>query len=220
MKRIPEEELMDGFEQVQAYAEADFDEANTLFVDSFQQCFGEHLKGRGLDLGCGPADIVCRLAELNPEMKFDAVDGSEAMLAWAERSISRKGLAKRINLLNCYLPCHDLPVDRYAVITSNSLLHHMREPHDFWQMIANYSEPGTKVMVMDLLRPADTEAAHSLVNQHAADAPEILRADFYNSLLAAYRPDEIEKQLDMAVLKALQVQVVSDRHWLVSGQIG
>ncbi len=220
MQRVPEAELMEELEQARAYAEADFDEANTLFVDSFVQSFGKGLKGRGLDLGCGPADIVCSLAKINPEMKFDAVDGSEAMLDWAKRNISRQALTDRVNVLNCYLPCHDLPVDRYSVITSNSLLHHMREPRDLWQMIVDYSEPGTKVVVMDLLRPADTDAARFLVEQYAADAPDILRSDFYNSLLAAYRPDEIEAQLAEAGLNGLQVRVVSDRHWLVSGQIG
>jgi ubiquinone/menaquinone biosynthesis C-methylase UbiE len=152
MQRIPEVELMEGTEQAQAYAEADFDEANSLFVDNFQQRFGNYLQGRGLDLGCGPADIVCRLAEFNPDMKFDAVDGSAAMLTWAEQRIREQGLSDKISLLQCHLPCHDLPLERYTVITSNSLLHHMSKPHDFWQMIAHYSEAGTKVMVMDLLR--------------------------------------------------------------------
>ena len=220
IERIPEPELMDGAEQAQAYAEADFEEANTLFVSSFRQHFGEVIEGRALDLGCGPADIVCQLAGVYPKLQFDAVDGSAAMLAWAERTVAKYNLADRVALLKRHLPCSDLPVEWYEVITSNSLLHHMHNPHDFWRMIASYSFSGTRVMVMDLLRPINIEQAHLLVEHYAADAPAILRSDFYNSLLAAYRPDEVEAQLKSAGLAGLEVKVVSDRHWLVSGRRG
>lgn len=82
-----------------------------------------------------------------------------------------------------------------------------------------YAEPGTRVMVMDLLRPASVTAANDLVAQYAADAPQVLRQDFYRSLLAAYRPQEIVLQLSRAGLAPLDVQVVSERHWLVSGRL-
>ena len=48
---------------------------------------------------------------------------------------------------------------------------------------------------MDLLRPHSHEAAAELVRLHAGDAPPVLVRDFMNSLLAAYRPDEVARQL-------------------------
>jgi hypothetical protein len=58
-----------------------------------------------------------------------------------------------------------------------------------------------------------------LVNLHSADAPDILREDFYNSLLAAYTPWEVSEQLLAAGLDRLKIEIVSDRHWIVHGRI-
>ncbi len=52
------------------------------------------------------------------------------------------------------------------------------------------------------------------------ESPQILREDFRNSLAAAHRPEEIVEQLDRAGLGPhLRVDVVSDRHLVVSGQL-
>jgi hypothetical protein len=72
---------------------------------------------------------------------------------------------------------------------------------------------------MDLLRPDTRERATQLVEQYAQNEPEILRRDFFNSLLAAYRLDEVTAQLHQAGLSQLQVKVVSDRHFIVWGNI-
>jgi hypothetical protein len=72
---------------------------------------------------------------------------------------------------------------------------------------------------MDLLRPESTEAAQALVEQYAADAPAILRRDFYNSLLAAYTEDEVAAQLAEMNLSRLLIDVPDDRHWMAGGII-
>jgi cyclopropane fatty-acyl-phospholipid synthase-like methyltransferase len=219
MQRIPEPELMEGAEQAQAYAEADFSEANTLFVESYIHHFGDEVSGTMLDLGCGPADIVCRLAEQYPQLRIDAVDGSAAMLAWARRRIDTAGMQQRVNLIHAHLPVQPLPHRHYDSIISNSLLHHMNDATDFWQLVRHHSCPGTRVMVMDLCRPADRQAAQTLLERYAADAPTVLRHDFYHSLLAAYRVEEIKRQLTNAGLAMLEVKVVSDRHWMAVGLV-
>lgn len=219
MQRIPEPELMDSPDQAQAYADADFEEANTLFSDSIGAHFGTRLEGMALDLGCGPADIVCCLAHRYPGLHFYAVDGSAPMLVMGETVVAQHGLADRVTLLQRYLPCDDLPLTQYDLITSNSLLHHMHDPNDFWNMIVKFGRTDTRVLVMDLLRPQNEASAQALVEQYAADAPQVLRTDFYNSLFAAYRPDEIRAQLKQVGLDGLEVKVVSDRHWQVCGRL-
>ena len=72
---------------------------------------------------------------------------------------------------------------------------------------------------MDLMRPASEQQAQELVDTYAADAPAILREDFYNSLLAAYRSEEVSDQLVQAGLDHLKIQTASDRHWIVSGTL-
>jgi hypothetical protein len=59
----------------------------------------------------------------------------------------------------------------------------------------------------------------ALVDRYAEGAPDILREDFYNSLLAAYTVEEITQQLAQAGLESLEATTISDRHWLVSGTL-
>jgi hypothetical protein len=57
------------------------------------------------------------------------------------------------------------------------------------------------------------------VDRYATKEPGILRRDFYNSLLAAFTEDEVAAQLAEMNLSRLIVDVVDDRHWVVSGII-
>jgi hypothetical protein len=88
-----------------------------------------------------------------------------------------------------------------------------------WESVARLGAPGAAVQVMDLMRPASEQQAQELVDTYAADAPAILREDFYNSLLAAYRSEEVSDQLVQAGLDHLKIQTASDRHWIVSGTL-
>lgn len=218
MERIPEPELMTDPEQARAYAAADFSEPHDYFVQLFREHFPEGIgEGLVLDLGCGPADISVRFARTYTDCRILGVDGARAMLDEGLRAVAAAGLAERIHLMEGYLPGAALPAVSYAAVISNSLLHHMRSPRDFWQTVAKQAAPGTPVCVMDLMRPADEAQVEALVAAHAADAPAVLCRDFHRSLLAAYRPDEVQGQLEEAGLMHLSAAAVSDRHWLVAG---
>jgi ubiquinone/menaquinone biosynthesis C-methylase UbiE len=218
MRRIPEPELMNDQAQAQAYAAADFSEPHGRFIELFAERFPEiRPGGLVLDLGCGPADISIRFARAYPGCRIVGVDGAPAMLAEAERAVAAAGLAGRVQLVQGYLPGARFPHAGYDVILSNSLLHHMRDPVALWETVKSSAKPGAPVFVMDLLRPHGTRAARALVELYAAGEPELLQRDFYNSLCAAYRPEEIEAQLEKTGLMQLKVEVVSDRHWVAYG---
>ena len=221
MQRIAEpEELMNDPAQALAYARADFAEANQLFIDLVTRQAGEDLHGMLLDLGCGPADIPIALAHRHPGLQIDALDGAPAMLELARKNILDDNIAgERIHLRCSYLPCDDLPPKAYALVVSNSLLHHLGDPMVMWQTVADTAMPGGHVVVMDLARPNSMLAAEALVETYALGEPEVLRRDFHNSLLAAYTIDEVVDQLRAAGLHGLAVTMVSDRHLAVSGRI-
>ena len=221
MERIPEpEELMDDAEQALAYAQADFSEANGLFVDLLQRQSPGPLSGRLLDLGCGPADIPLEISRQHPALQIDAVDGARSMLDLAQRKIdANEELKDRIELYCEHLPCANLPEKAYRLIISNSLLHHLTNPQVMWQTVAACAQPGAHILVMDLTRPASELAVDSLVETYAIDAPDVLRKDFRNSLFASYSVAEVEAQLQTAGLHSLKVSLVSDRHLAVSGRI-
>lgn len=219
MERIPEPELMTDPEQARAYASADFSEPHDRFVELFGERFPGYIPdGLVLDLGCGPADISIRFARAYPGCRILGVDGARAMLDEGLRAVAAAGLAERVQLVEGYLPGTSLPDVTYTAVISNSLLHHLRTPGVLWETIAAVVKPGTPVAIMDLMRPDSEQTVTQLVETHAADAPAILRRDFYRSLLAAYRPDEIRIQLQAAGLSHLSAEAVSDRHWMVAGR--
>lgn len=220
MEREPEPELMDDAEQAAAYARADFEEPHARFIQLFRETFaGEEIGGTVLDLGCGPADIALRFAQAYPRCAVQGVDGAAAMLEHGEARLQQAGLTARVQLIHAYLPDASLPLAAYDAIISNSLLHHLRDPVVLWRTIRRYAKAGAPIFVMDLLRPASRAAAQALVDNYAADEPPILRHDFFHSLLAAYRLEEVIAQLRGAGLGHLQVGQVSDRHILVHGRM-
>jgi cyclopropane fatty-acyl-phospholipid synthase-like methyltransferase len=219
MERIPEPELMDDPEQARAYANADFSEPHQAFVERFAQCFSRYRPQRVLDLGCGAADVTIRFARAYPDCELTGVDGSAAMLALAHKAIRRAKLARRIHLNETRLPAGTVPCHAFDTLISNSLLHHLRDPQVLWRAVTEYAEPRAAVFVMDLCRPDTREQASRLVDEYSGAEPEILKRDFFNSLLAAYRPEEIVVQLEQAQLSHLHVEAVGDRHVIVQGYL-
>ena len=221
MKRIPEPELMDTAEQARAYAAADFSAAHQSYVTLFHRTFLKRpARAAVLDLGCGPADVTVRFAKANPGYTFHAVDGSAAMLHCAREALSlQRGLRKRIQLIAGCIPGAPIPRKNYEVILSNNFLHHLHDPQVLWKCVRDVSKKGTLVFVTDLFRPAGRARAKALVRKYSAAEAPILKRDFYHSLLAAFTPDEIEKQLAAAGLDRLRIKVVSDRHLIVYGKI-
>jgi SAM-dependent methyltransferase len=218
MERVPEPELMDEAEQARAYAAADFSEPHQAFVDHFRARFPDHEPRTALDLGCGPCDVTLRFARAYPGCQLTAIDGAAAMLAEARAALRGAGLVARVRLLQRRLPDVAGLEPGFDAIISNSLLHHLHDPEVLWRSIRRLAAPGAAVQVMDLLRPGSSRQLEQLVAFYAQDAPEILRRDFANSLRAAFRVDEIGAQLAAARLP-LAVEVVSDRHVLVSGRM-
>jgi SAM-dependent methyltransferase len=218
MDRTPEPELMLDPAQARAYAEADFDQPHSRFIELFRESFPNlAVSGPVLDLGCGPGDIAMRFARTFPEARVDGVEGAPAMLAEGARLLAGSGLESRVRLVRACLPHDPPPRDRYRGVISNSLLHHLHDPAVLWDAVGRHTGPGGFVFVMDLMRPDNRVAAEALVAAYAAEEPAVLQRDFFHSLLAAFRPDEVRDQLARAGLAGLPVRTVSDRHLIVSG---
>jgi len=133
MQRTPEPELMDDPAQARAYAEADFDAPNTAFVSHLEARLDLPVVGRVLDLGCGPGDILARLARRFPGWQLVGLDGSSAMLAHA--AVATAPYAGRVRLAVGLVP-EGLPeAAPFDLILSNSLLHHLHAPEGLWRMI-------------------------------------------------------------------------------------
>lgn len=217
--RTPEPELMDDPAQVEAYAAADFAGSNQWFVDDLIERFKPRPDpGSLIDLGCGPGDICIRLARALPAWRIHGLDAGPNMLRAARDAIARAQLSQRIELHLAQLPESGLAEHDFSCITSNSLLHHLPDPMILWRAARKLAIPGAWVQVMDLDRPDSRDAVEGLIENYATGQPEVLRTDFRNSLHAAWRAEEVREQLHRAGLD-LGCRRVSDRHWLVSGQL-
>jgi SAM-dependent methyltransferase len=220
MQRTPEPELMDSPEQVAAYAAADFSEPNQRFADTVLNDV-THSHAKALDLGCGPGDICLRLLSAKPNWHMVGVDAGANMLAAGRTTFADRPEADRMDWVLARLPFEAVPGHEAAafdVILSNSLLHHLPDPMSLWHSVRTLARPGAWIQVMDLMRPNSEAEAEQLLQAHAGSASPVLQADFYNSLKAAWRVDEIQQQLAEAGLSELSVAPVSNRHWMVRGQ--
>jgi len=221
MNRIPEPELMEDPAQAHAYANADFSKPHSNFIRLFRESFpGDPITGNVIDLGCGPGDIAIRFARAFPECVVHGVDGSQAMLDAGETLLARCGDARnRVRLIPGMLPDADMPLSRYDIVISNSLLHQLHEPQTLWTSVQKFAAPGAAVFIMDLRRPATLEEARRLCDTYAGNEPPQLQRDYYNSLLAAFDPGEIAEQLAAANLNQLVVHAIGDRHVTISGRM-
>ena len=213
MKRILEPELMEDEMQALAYSNADFSSSNNLFVDHILKDTNSNFS-IVLDLGCGPGDVNIELAKKNPNAKILAVDGSRQMAELAKQKVKNNGLSDRIEIITDRIPDIKISQKDFDVITSKDLLHHIPDPYDFWYEVERLSTEKTLIYVMDLLRPESEELARQIVENVSKDEAEVLKLDFYNSLLAAFTVDEIKEQLSQTRL-SYQIRKLGERHFMV-----
>lgn len=220
MRRIPETERMDHPVAADAYARADFTAVNTRFVEDVAESFEGLRPKRLLDLGSGPGDIPIALGRARVASTIIAVDASAVMLDWAFRRIAASPPDGRITLVRADAKMLPFGNGVFDAIVSNSILHHVADPHPFWCEVFRVLLPRGRIFMRDLMRPASIADAHALVNEYARDESEELQGEFFRSLCAAYTVDEVREQLRASGLAMLDVRVASDRHLDVVGDVG
>lgn len=216
MKRIPEPEIMNDESQVLAYSNADFSDSNNLFTIAILNKIKieKYDTLNILDLGCGPCDIDIELAKLFPNSKIYAVDGSKAMLEVAHKKILQNDIKDQIILINSTLSDLKSFHVKFDLIISKDLLHHLKNPDDLWNIIDSFSDINTYIFIMDLIRPKNKDAAKNIVEKISGNEPEILKTDFYNSLLASYTIKEVEYMLKNKNF-AYEINPAGDRHFIL-----
>jgi ubiquinone/menaquinone biosynthesis C-methylase UbiE len=208
---------MDDEQQSIAYAQADFSTSNQLFVDSLVRDFPAQL-GAVVDIGCGPADVVIRLAKAATAATITAIDGSAPMIALARDGARAAGVGDRLTLLHARIPGPPPASQSFDAVLSKDLLHHLPDPMVLWREVKRLGRPGAAICVMDLVRPDSEEAARAMVKEGAGSEHPILQRDFYQSLLASFTMDEVRTQVAAAGLD-LTVAPIGVRHMLIKGTL-
>ena len=229
---VMEPELMNGIEQAEAYAAADFSTADSALISWVAQKFPEGIGPLLIDLGCGPGNISELAAKHWPNMIVKGVDGAEQMIALANKRkkllpqpilerIEYKVLnlcdQDQINLLKKTLTAEKTESD--ISVVSNSLLHHLHDPQHHWNAMKLLGTPGSAIVVNDLCRPANNIEYEKLVNTEAVHMEPILRQDYCASLKAAFSIEEVKQQLIEADLNYLSIVQRSVKYISVFGRL-
>jgi ubiquinone/menaquinone biosynthesis C-methylase UbiE len=208
--RVPEPEVMEDSAEVQAYASA----AAQSFLDAIDDTFVEHAvqlvknreRGRAIDIGTGPGQIVIKLANRLTRWKFVGVDLSSRMISEAEKNLSevRGTLAGRVEFQMTDGSSTPFPENSFDLVMCNSVLHHMPAPAKLLAEIDRLAKPGAGILLRDLRRPnALMYPLH--VRWHGRKySGEMLRL-YRDSVRAAYTAPELHKLLRAVPLRGARV---------------
>ena len=231
MERIPEPELMESRNQVEAYIEGDFSkgEKNFItFINSYLISNKIYLSSEDLivDLGCGPGNITEKISLNWPEVKVIGIDGSNEMIKEAQ---SRKILSKNKELFrNIKYVCADIKnielnkiffKNEATLLVSNSLIHHINNIDHFFDCIANLSTKDTINFHKDLKRPKDEKTALKLKKKCGEIYNKTLTNDYYASLKASYRRNELLSIISERMYSSLDVIEDGDEYLILYGKV-
>jgi len=235
LQRVLETEAMDSLEEALDYNSMDHGEVNRVFaadllaagekgdrsnlceapIGPFRQIGPVPFfpNGEILDLGTGTALIPIELCRRVPNARVLAVDVAEHMLALGRQNVEKAGLAGRIRL-ECVdakrLPYRD---GQFATVISNSIIHHLSNPHvainEAWRVTAS----GGLVFFRDLVRPDNETVLCRLVETYAAGANQRQQQMLADSFRAALTVEEIRQLIIPLGVPPESVRATSDRHW-------
>lgn len=213
LERILETEVLDTERDATEY-EAMPNEAVNLAFASQALAHGPGARD-ALDLGTGPGHIAILLAQQSPALRVTAVDLAEQMLILARRNVARQQIEDRVVLHRRDVKATGFADASFDLVTSNSVVHHIPEPLEFFAELRRVSRANAGLFVRDLLRPTSKSALEQLVELYAGDCSDYQRRLYADSLHAALTLEEVKDLCAQAGLDATVTQT-SDRHWTLS----
>jgi len=198
--RVTEPDLvMDDPDNVAAYVEAGREHAVMAPVYLFHCaniCEVIRPGDTVVDLACGPANQLAMVARLNPDTQFIGVDLSQPMLERARELIERQGL-KNVQFRHGDITDLSSFADRSIdAVMSTMALHHLPT---FDMLCKTYAEVARilkddgGVYMVDFGHLKARRSIDYFAYQYADRQPALFTEDYYNSLHAAFYPDEFRQ---------------------------
>jgi trans-aconitate methyltransferase len=138
-------------------------------------------------LGTGTGEYLLALENKYPKLIITGFDGSEPMVQIAQGLVELHSSSVRVR----HRSFKDIDEKANCVISTNTL-HHMHDPYIFWDCVKKIAP---KIFVMDLIRPNSISIASNIVDVFAHNESNEFKSDYYNSLLAAFSPKELQEQI-------------------------
>ncbi len=210
LQRFPEPEVMDDLGEVEAYssaaAQAHLSKIDDSFVSHALRLVHRRERGRALDIGTGPGQIVVKLARNLTRWKFVAVDRSSHMIADAVANLAAAGpeIAGRVEFHVADANALPFPDAVFDLVICNSVLHHMAEPERLLGEIARVVKPRGAVLLRDLRRPSRL-AFRWHVRRHGRHYSGKMRELYEASVRAAYIVPELQRLAETSRLGGVRV---------------
>ena len=111
--------------------------------------------GTVVDLGCGPGEVLVRVAALAPSLDLSGVDVDAEMIERAQRKADRRfqGAARQPRFVvadAAALPFADESVD---LVVSSYAVHHFPDRHAARSEIMRVLKPGGRALIWDIVSP-------------------------------------------------------------------
>jgi ubiquinone/menaquinone biosynthesis C-methylase UbiE len=217
MERKPEPEVMSGEDEVSAYSSAagqeHLDALDNTFVDQVVSLAppGDELAGLLLDVGCGPGNIVLKIARRCPRLTIVGLDHSRNMVQAARRAAAELGLGGRVFFQQANAGQIPFSGGAFDIVLSNSVLHHLVDPSKVLEEMLRVAKPGGAILVRDLRRPSRL-AYPWHVRWYGRHYSGIMKRLFEDSVRAAYTPEELAGLLGRSGISAARIFLQERSH--------
>lgn len=211
MQRVTEPEVMDSPQEAIEYDAMDFLEVNTAFAES-AIALGP-TQGAILDAGTGTARIPILMCQQRPQWQVIGIDLAQSMLEIGQRNVEQAGLQDQIKLELVDAKQLPYPDNRFDMVVSNSIVHHLPDPLPFLLELKRVLKPNGAIFLRDLMRPDSVEILQAIVEREAGNCNAHQKQLFRDSLHAAFTLNEVNELMQQAGLEGVRVYQSSDRHW-------
>lgn len=146
-----------------------------------------------IDLGCGPCNLLCSLAELNPDSQFIGIDLSEEMLSIAERNIAQRNIHNIRLLRQDVTNIHELISGSIDVAVSSMAMHQLPTKGMLAQLFSEVNrllKDEKRFYLYDLGKMRRTETIEFFLS---AVTNAVVREDYNNSLKAAFDCSDFDR---------------------------
>jgi len=232
LRRVPEPEVMDDLSEVRVYSSA----AAETYLSKIDDSFVEHAlhlvgaaAGRALDIGCGPGQILVKLAARLADWKLIGIDRSLTMIGRARETLDSLGASRasremssaagRLNYLAGNAASLPFRNSSFDLVLCNSVLHHIADPSRLFSEIRRVAKPGAAMLLRDLRRPSRIGfPLHVRWNGRHYDG--LMYKLYCDSVRAAYTPNELSAMLRMAQIPGARLFAHGSTHLGIERRAG
>lgn len=152
--------------------------------------------GTVLDLGCGPATLLCQVAAANPSIRFTGVDLSAPMLVEAQKTVQRLRL-NNVNLVHGDITrLSPFDAASFDGVISSFALHHLPRREDLDRCFAEIKRvlrPGGALFLNDFGRLKSVKSVVHMAYLTSRDEPYLFTLDKERSMRAAFTLDDFRE---------------------------